>query len=256
MFSFQVRHIIAEGMIHLCIYAVSQITKDAEVTIGFDFEFNSCNYKVDCACHKGNENCPVQKHNLNPRDRLVSPPSLLPPTPLVGAETRRRKARRREQEVSSVDHNQPLEQHPQAKDPQGTSDTEERLLDELKSEEREAELDNNVVAGSSKKTLSGMERRRRKAGAAELKEECLEAESRAGSLDVGNLSALNTVVGMSTRRTTYVTVSNARYNLPYKRLSAVTMATVKVLPLNCYSKYVTLQVHLCCDRVKSCFTLP
>lgn len=32
---------IAEGMIHLCIYAVSQITKDAEVTIGFDYEFNS-----------------------------------------------------------------------------------------------------------------------------------------------------------------------------------------------------------------------
>ena len=37
----QVRHMIAEGMIHLCIYAVSQITKDAEVTIGFDYEFNS-----------------------------------------------------------------------------------------------------------------------------------------------------------------------------------------------------------------------
>lgn len=32
---------IAEGMIHLCIYAVSQITKDAEVTIGFDYEFSS-----------------------------------------------------------------------------------------------------------------------------------------------------------------------------------------------------------------------
>lgn len=32
---------IAEGMIHLCIYAVSQITKDSEVTIGFDYEFSS-----------------------------------------------------------------------------------------------------------------------------------------------------------------------------------------------------------------------
>ncbi len=32
---------IAEGMIHLCIYANSQIAKDAEVTIGFDYEFNS-----------------------------------------------------------------------------------------------------------------------------------------------------------------------------------------------------------------------
>lgn len=238
----EVRHIIAEGMIHLCIYAVSQITKDAEVTIGFDFEFNSCNYKVDCACHKGNENCPVQKHNLNPRDRLVSPPSLLPPTPLVGAETRRRKARRREQEVSSVDHNQPLEQHPQAKDPQGTSDTEERLLDELKSEEREAELDNNVVAGSSKKTLSGMERRRRKVGAAELKEECLEAESRAGSLDVGNLSALNTVVGMSTRRTTYVTeptavVEKIPHSLPAPAAPAKPARPAKPRPKSRISRY-------------------
>lgn len=32
---------IAEGMIHLCIYAVCQIAKDAEVTIGFDYEFSS-----------------------------------------------------------------------------------------------------------------------------------------------------------------------------------------------------------------------
>uniref|UniRef100_A0A3B3ZJZ7 SET domain-containing protein n=1 Tax=Periophthalmus magnuspinnatus TaxID=409849 RepID=A0A3B3ZJZ7_9GOBI len=120
----EVRHMIAEGMIHLCIYAVSQITKDSEVTIGFDFEFSSCNYKVDCACHKGNENCPVQKHNLNPTDNLVSPPSILPPTPLIGAETRRRKARRKEQEGSGGDINQSLDQHSEAKDAQGASDTE------------------------------------------------------------------------------------------------------------------------------------
>lgn len=31
---------IAEGMIHLCIYAVAQISKDSEVTIGFDYEFS------------------------------------------------------------------------------------------------------------------------------------------------------------------------------------------------------------------------
>ncbi len=31
---------IAEGMIHLCIYAVTQISKDSEVTIGFDYEFS------------------------------------------------------------------------------------------------------------------------------------------------------------------------------------------------------------------------
>lgn len=37
---------IAEGMIHLCIYAVRQITKDAEVTIGFDYEFSSWSVAV------------------------------------------------------------------------------------------------------------------------------------------------------------------------------------------------------------------
>ncbi|TRZ03570.1 hypothetical protein DNTS_013488, partial [Danionella cerebrum] len=36
----EVRHMIADGMIHLCIYAVTQISKDSEVTIGFDYEFS------------------------------------------------------------------------------------------------------------------------------------------------------------------------------------------------------------------------
>ena len=55
----------------------------------------SSNYKVDCACHKGNQNCPVQKHNLSPRENLLSPPSA--PSYLTGAETRQRKARKKEQ---------------------------------------------------------------------------------------------------------------------------------------------------------------
>ncbi|XP_062923746.1 histone-lysine N-methyltransferase SETD5 isoform X4 [Mobula hypostoma] len=83
----EVRHMIADGMIHLCIYAITNIPKDNEVTIGFDYEYSSCKYKVDCACHKGNQNCPVQKHNQE---------SMEPP---VGAETRRRKARRKEWEM-------------------------------------------------------------------------------------------------------------------------------------------------------------
>ncbi len=83
------------------------------------------NYKVDCACHKGNQNCPVQKHNLSPRESLLSPPSLPPPSPLVGAETRRRKARRRELEgCLAGDSNQTLDQHQEAKDLQGNSDAE------------------------------------------------------------------------------------------------------------------------------------
>lgn len=154
-------------MIHLCIYAVTSIAKDAEVTIAFDYEYNiwwvlfallarwkhflplpfafpswtafpvaSCiaisqknpfvpclflaqasihvvswdirkwyqcvlcllwrgsNYKVDCACHKGNRNCPVQKRSPNSVEQL--PPPIL--DTLIGAETRRRKARRKELE--------------------------------------------------------------------------------------------------------------------------------------------------------------
>ncbi|XP_076012562.1 histone-lysine N-methyltransferase SETD5 isoform X2 [Genypterus blacodes] len=193
----EVRHMIAEGMIHLCIYAVSQVTKDAEVTIGFDYEFNSCNYKVDCACHKGNQNCPVQKHNLSPRESLVSPPLLPPPSPLLGAETRRRKARRRQLEGSVADEtNQNLAQHPEAKELQGTSDAEERLLDEMKVEEGE-EVDENGVIISSKRVLNNLERRRRRVGGAEVKDECVEPEDGAG-----NTPMLHNT-GVSTRRTTY-----------------------------------------------------
>lgn len=137
---------IADGMIHLCIYALSQITKDAEVTIEFDYEFNSwsvfdllltthsrichtsvvivflsilSNYKVDCACHKGNQNCPVQKHNISPRENLLTAPSLPPPTPLPGAETRRRKARRR-----ALEDGVATEANQEVKELQGSSDTE------------------------------------------------------------------------------------------------------------------------------------
>uniref|UniRef100_A0A8C6YXD4 SET domain containing 5 n=1 Tax=Nothoprocta perdicaria TaxID=30464 RepID=A0A8C6YXD4_NOTPE len=84
----EVRHVIADGMIHLCIYAVATIAKDTEVTIAFDYEYNICNYKVDCACHKGNRNCPVQKRSPNAAEHL--PPPVL--GTLLGAETRRRKA--------------------------------------------------------------------------------------------------------------------------------------------------------------------
>ncbi|XP_004625107.1 SET domain-containing protein 5 isoform X11 [Octodon degus] len=92
----EVRHMIADGMIHLCIYAVSAITKDAEVTIAFDYEYSNCNYKVDCACHKGNRNCPIQKRNPSAAELPLPPP---PSLPTIGAETRRRKARRKELEM-------------------------------------------------------------------------------------------------------------------------------------------------------------
>ncbi|XP_014653092.1 PREDICTED: SET domain-containing protein 5 isoform X13 [Ceratotherium simum simum] len=112
----EVRHMIADGMIHLCIYAVSAITKDAEVTIAFDYEYSNCNYKVDCACHKGNRNCPIQKRNPNAAELPLPPP---PSLPTIGAETRRRKARRKELEMEQQneapeeDNNQQPEQVPE-----------------------------------------------------------------------------------------------------------------------------------------------
>ncbi|XP_071349600.1 histone-lysine N-methyltransferase SETD5 isoform X3 [Trachinotus anak] len=216
----EVRHMIAEGMIHLCIYALNQITKDAEVTIGFDYEFNSCNYKVDCACHKGNQNCPVQKHNLSPRESFLSPPSLLPPSPLVGAETRRRKAQRREMEgCLASDSHQTLDEHQDAKELQGTSDAEERLLDEVKVEEGEdGEVDENGVSITSKRTFNSLERRRRRVGGAEIKEEGVETEDGPGDPTGNNPMPHNTGVGVSTRRTTYVMETPSieeKTSLPY-----------------------------------------
>ncbi|XP_054831803.1 histone-lysine N-methyltransferase SETD5 isoform X2 [Eublepharis macularius] len=135
----EVRHVIADGMIHLCIYAVTSIAKDAEVTIAFDYEYNICNYKVDCACHKGNRNCPVQKRSSNTIDQL--PPPIL--DTLIGAETRRRKARRKEleQRGAASDENS----NPQAEEvPEGlaaASDNEVADKEEKQEEEKEATLD-------------------------------------------------------------------------------------------------------------------
>lgn len=80
---------------------------------------------MDCACHKGNQNCPVQKHNQSPKESFLTPPSLLPPSTLVGAETRRRKAQRREMEgCQAGDANQTLDENQDAKELHGTSDAE------------------------------------------------------------------------------------------------------------------------------------
>lgn len=132
---------IADGMIHLCIYAVSAITKDAEVTIAFDYEYSNCNYKVDCACHKGNRNCPIQKRNPNAAEPPLPPP---PSLPTVGAETRRRKARRKELEMElqneapEEDNNQQPEQVPEkvtvASDHEEIDNPEEKAAEEEKEE--------------------------------------------------------------------------------------------------------------------------
>ncbi|XP_029681564.1 inactive histone-lysine N-methyltransferase 2E isoform X4 [Takifugu rubripes] len=66
----EVRHVIEDGMLHLYIYSLRPISKGTEITIGFDFDYGSCKYKVDCACVKGNHECPVLKHNLEPTENL------------------------------------------------------------------------------------------------------------------------------------------------------------------------------------------
>lgn len=68
----EVRHVVEEGMLHLYIYSLRSISKGSEITIGFDYDYGSCKYKVDCACVKGNPECPVLKHNLEPTENLGS----------------------------------------------------------------------------------------------------------------------------------------------------------------------------------------
>ncbi|XP_051751964.1 histone-lysine N-methyltransferase SETD5 isoform X3 [Ctenopharyngodon idella] len=218
----EVRHMIAEGMIHLCIYAVAQISKDSEVTIGFDYEFSCCNYKVDCACHKGNQDCPVQRHNLRPL-QLPSPQSshFAPP----GAETRRRRARRREMEgdrlVTGVsdESNHLLED---ANETQGVSDTEDALIDRVKLENGE-ELDENGALIPNRRSrderkaeaimhmFENLERRKKRGqGTAQATAE--ETKLEAGEAEVPSLTAGNCVPntgaggGVSTRRTSFATV--------------------------------------------------
>ncbi|NXS47197.1 SETD5 protein, partial [Balaeniceps rex] len=137
----KVRHVIADGMIHLCIYAVATIAKDTEVTIAFDYEYNICNYKVDCACHKGNRNCPVQKRSPNAAEHL--PPPVL--GTLIGAETRRRKARRKELEMeqqgiaSDENSSQQTEEVPEG--PAAVSDNEVAEKEEKQEGEKEEPVD-------------------------------------------------------------------------------------------------------------------
>ncbi|XP_077055206.1 histone-lysine N-methyltransferase SETD5 isoform X2 [Siphateles boraxobius] len=218
----EVRHMIAEGMIHLCIYAVAHISKDSEVTIGFDYEFSCCNYKVDCACHKGNQDCPVQRHNLRPI-QLSSPQSSQ--FALPGIETRKRRARRREMEgdrlVTGVsDESSHLLED--ANETQGVSDTEDALIDRVKLENGE-ELDENGVpipnrcSRDERKAEAIMHmfenlERRKKRGQGSAQGTAEENKLEAGEAEVPSLTAGNCVPntgavgGVSTRRTSLATV--------------------------------------------------
>uniref|UniRef100_A0A8C7PY96 Lysine (K)-specific methyltransferase 2E n=1 Tax=Oncorhynchus mykiss TaxID=8022 RepID=A0A8C7PY96_ONCMY len=66
----EVRHVLEDGMLHLYIYSLRSISKGTEITIGFDYDYGCCKYKVDCACVRGNPECPVLKYNLEPTENL------------------------------------------------------------------------------------------------------------------------------------------------------------------------------------------
>ncbi|XP_037656924.1 histone-lysine N-methyltransferase SETD5 isoform X3 [Choloepus didactylus] len=150
----EVRHMIADGMIHLCIYAVSAITKDAEVTIAFDYEYTNCsNYKVDCACHKGNRNCPIQKRNPNAAEPPLPPP---PSLPTIGAETRRRKARRKELEMERQNEapEENNDQQPEEIPDKVTASSDHEEIDnpEEKPEEKEEVVDDQENSAHMRRT--------------------------------------------------------------------------------------------------------
>ncbi|XP_072097645.1 inactive histone-lysine N-methyltransferase 2E isoform X6 [Mobula birostris] len=88
----EVRHIIEDGMIHLHIYSKRNIPKGTEITIGFDFDYGNCKYKVDCACLKGNPDCPVLKQNLEPTENIS-----------IGYETRRKKGKKEKDSIKEKD---------------------------------------------------------------------------------------------------------------------------------------------------------
>ncbi|XP_022108494.1 histone-lysine N-methyltransferase 2E-like [Acanthaster planci] len=56
----EVRHYVENNMLHFCLFALLNISKKTEVTIGFDFNYMDCSYPVLCACSK--KNCIVKRH--------------------------------------------------------------------------------------------------------------------------------------------------------------------------------------------------
>uniref|UniRef100_A0A4W3IYA5 Lysine methyltransferase 2E (inactive) n=1 Tax=Callorhinchus milii TaxID=7868 RepID=A0A4W3IYA5_CALMI len=88
----EVRHVIQDGMIHLHIYSTRNIPKGTEITIGFDFDYGNCKYRVDCACLRVNPDCPVLKQNLEPTENIST-----------GYETRRKKGKKEKDSLKDKD---------------------------------------------------------------------------------------------------------------------------------------------------------
>ncbi|KAF4114551.1 hypothetical protein G5714_004774 [Onychostoma macrolepis] len=115
----EVRHVIEDGMLHLYIYSLRSISKGSEITIGFDYDYCSCKYKVDCACVKGNQECPVLKHNLEPTENL-------------GSSTRRRGRKDKEPSRDESGQNQNLTMDCDGPKAKSLTDAKQRKLSPLR----------------------------------------------------------------------------------------------------------------------------
>uniref|UniRef100_A0A8C1PY93 Lysine (K)-specific methyltransferase 2E n=1 Tax=Cyprinus carpio TaxID=7962 RepID=A0A8C1PY93_CYPCA len=115
----EVRHVIEDGMLHLYIYSLRSISKGSEITIGFDYDYGSCKYKVDCACVKGNQECPVLKHNLEPTENL-------------GSSTRRRSRKDKEPSRDESGQNQNLTMDCDGPKGKSLNDAKQRKLSPLR----------------------------------------------------------------------------------------------------------------------------
>ncbi|XP_043944461.1 inactive histone-lysine N-methyltransferase 2E [Protopterus annectens] len=91
----EVRHVVEDGTVHLYVYSIQSISKGTEITIAFDFDYDSCKYKVDCACLSGNPDCPILKQNSEPAENVIG-----------GYETRRRKGKKEREALKDEVHNQ------------------------------------------------------------------------------------------------------------------------------------------------------
>uniref|UniRef100_A0A673H4N2 Histone-lysine N-methyltransferase 2E-like n=1 Tax=Sinocyclocheilus rhinocerous TaxID=307959 RepID=A0A673H4N2_9TELE len=115
----EVRHVIEDGMLHLYIYSLRSMSKGSEITIGFDYDYGSCKYKVDCACVKGNQECPVLKHNLEPTENL-------------GSSTRRRGRKDKEPSQDESGQNQNLTMDCDGPTGKSLNDAKQRKLSPLR----------------------------------------------------------------------------------------------------------------------------
>ncbi|XP_013399899.1 histone-lysine N-methyltransferase 2E isoform X2 [Lingula anatina] len=55
----EVRHLVENGKLHLFLYSVTHIAKGAEITIPFDYNYQDCDYAVECACCLDSHHCQV-----------------------------------------------------------------------------------------------------------------------------------------------------------------------------------------------------